>query len=105
MSYPVTGKPIPRPAASAALRYGLAFASVAAALVLARMFLHFHLPQTFIALALSAIAITFWYAGAKPGIAAAVLASVVRVYFFESDLNAMSRGVYFLVFLVFAALM
>ena len=105
MSYPVTGKPIARPAASAALRYGLAFASVAAALVLARVFLHFHLPQTFIALALSAIAITFWYGGAKPGILAAVLASVVRIYFFDPELNAMSRGLYYLVFLIFAMLM
>ena len=92
-------------ARSVVLRYGMAFASVGAAFVLARLFLYFGLPQTFIAFALSAIAITFWYAGTKPGIIAALLASVVRVYFFESELSAMSRGVYFLVFLVFAALM
>ncbi len=105
MSYPVTGKPIARPAASAALRYGLAFASVAAALGLARMFLHFHLPQTFIALALSAIAITFWYGGSRAGLLAALLASIVRIYFFEPELNVMSRGLYYLVFLIFALLM
>lgn len=90
---------------SVALRYGFAFASVGAAFALARMFLYFRLPQTFIAFALSAIAITFWYAGTKPGIVAAVLASIVRVYFFESELGATAHGVYFLVFLVFAALM
>jgi len=105
MSYLVTGKWIARPAASAALRYGLAFASVAAALGLARMFSHFRLPQTFIAFALSAIAITFWYGGTKPGILAAVLASVVRIYFFEPELNTVSRGLYYLVFLIFAVLM
>ena len=91
--------------AARALRYGLALISVAAAFVLARTFLHFHLPQTFIAFALSAIAITFWYGGTKPGILAAVLAAVVRIYFFEHELDAMSRGVYYLVFLIFALLM
>jgi PAS domain S-box-containing protein len=105
MSFRIAGRWIARPAASAALRYGLAFASVAAALGLARMFLHFHLPQTFIAFALSAIAITFWYGGTRPGILAAVLASVVRIYFFEPELNAVSRGLYYLVFLIFALLM
>jgi len=105
MSYRVTGKWIARPTASAALRYGLALAAVAAALGLARMFLHFHLPQTFIAFALSAIAITFWYGGTKPGILAAVLASVVRIYFFEPELNTVSRGLYYLVFMIFALLM
>jgi C4-dicarboxylate-specific signal transduction histidine kinase len=103
--YPNKTKWIPGPVASRVLRYGLALASVAAALGLARTFLHFHLPQTFIAFALSAIAITFWYGGTKPGILAAMLASVVRIYFFEPELNAMSRGVYYLVFLIFALLM
>ena len=65
-----------------ALRYGLALISVAVAAGLARAFLHFHLPQPFAAFALSAIAITFWYAGTAPGILAAVLASLVRDYFF-----------------------
>jgi len=34
-----------------------------------------------------------------------VLASVVRIYFFDPELNAMSRGLYYLVFLIFAMLM
>jgi PAS domain S-box-containing protein len=63
------------------------------------------LPQPFAAFALSAIAITFWYGGAKPGILAAVLASVVRTYLFEPGLNTLSRALYDLVFLIFALLM
>src|SRR6201981_3059447 len=91
---------ISRPAASAALRYGLAFASVGAAMGLARLFVYFHLPQPFAAFALSAIAITFWYGGKKPGIMAAVLASVIR-YSHWSEAGAVSRALYDIVFLVF----
>src|SRR5260370_20327475 len=74
-----------QPSASAALRYGLALVSLAAALGLAQTFLRFHLPQPFTAFALSAIAIAFWYDGIGPGILAAVLASLVRTYFFEPE--------------------
>src|SRR6202035_1121290 len=41
-----------RPSASIALRYGLAFVTLAAALGLAQGFLHFHLPQPFTVFAL-----------------------------------------------------
>jgi len=88
-----------------ALRYGLALISVAVAAGVARAFLHFHLPQPFAAFALSAIAITFWYAGTAPGVLAAVLSSLVRDYFFEPDTNIESRVLYDLVFLIFAVLM
>jgi PAS domain S-box-containing protein len=94
-----------RQAVSAVLRYGLAFVSVAAAVGLAYTFLHFHLPQPLTAFALSAIAITFWYGGTKPGILAALLSSVVRSYFFEPGINAESRVLYSMVFLIFALLM
>ena len=94
-----------KPAASIALHYGLALVSVAAALGLAQTFLRFHLPQPFTAFALSAIAITFWYGGTGPGILAAVLASLVRSYFFEPDINGVSRILYDVVFLIFALLM
>jgi PAS domain S-box-containing protein len=94
-----------KPAAFIALRYGLALVSVAAALGLAQTFLRFHLPQPFTAFALSAIAITFWYGGTGPGILAAVLASLVRSYFFEPDINDVSRVLYDVVFLIFALLM
>jgi PAS domain S-box-containing protein len=96
---------IARPAASVILRYGLAFASVAAAFGLADAFLYFHLPQPFTAFALTAIAITFWYGGSKPGILAALLSCFVRSYLFESEVNVVSRVLYNLVFLIFALLM
>ncbi len=99
-----TGRWFARPAAAAALRYGLAFASIAAAMGLARLFLYFHLPQPFAAFALSAIAITFWYGGNIPGIVAALLASIIR-YSHWSEVHAVSRAVYDLVFLIFAFLM
>jgi PAS domain S-box-containing protein len=100
----VTGRWTTRLAASTALRYGLAFASIAAALGLARVFLYFHLPQPFAAFALSAIAITFWYGGVKPGIVATVLASLLR-YSRWSEGGAASRALYDLVFVIFALLM
>ena len=94
-----------RRAASTALRYGLALASVAAALGLARAFLYFHVPQTFGAFALSAIAITFWYAGTPQGIFATVLSSIVRDFLFDPHTSTESRILFDLVFLVFALLM
>jgi PAS domain S-box-containing protein len=90
---------------SVVVRYGLAFVSVAAARALTQIFIYFHLPQPFTALALSAIAITFWHGGTMPGILAAILSSVVRTYFFEPDTNIVARALYDLVFLIFALLM
>ncbi len=92
-------------AVSVASRYGLAVVSVAAAAGLAHAFVHFHLPQPFAAFALSAIAITFWYAGTAPGILAAVLSSIARGYFFEPGTSTESRLLFDLVFLIFALLM
>jgi PAS domain S-box-containing protein len=102
-----TGKTkwIAGPAASAALRFGLAFATVAVALGLARTFLYFDLPQPFAAFALSAIAITFWYGGTGPGILAALLSALVRTFFFVPEVDLTSRIVYDFVFLIFAVLM
>jgi len=93
------------PAASAALRFGLAFATVTVALGLARTFLYFDLPQPFAAFALSAIAITFWYGGTGPGILAALLSALVRTFFFVPEVDLTSRIVYDFVFLIFAVLM
>lgn len=87
------------------MRYGLAFVSVGAALALAYGFLYFHLPLPFAAFALSAIAITFWYGGTKPGIVATVLSMFVRNLFFDPETNAVSRVMFELVFLIFAFLM
>jgi PAS domain S-box-containing protein len=94
-----------RPAKSMAGRYGLAIGSVAAALCISLAFIHLHAPQTFGAFALSAIAITFWYAGTAPGVLAAVLSSLVRDYLFEPNTSIESRILFDLVFLVFALLM
>jgi C4-dicarboxylate-specific signal transduction histidine kinase len=105
MGKPDKAKWIPRPAASAAMRYGLALVSVAASAGLAQLFLYFHLPLAFNAFALSAIALTFWYGGTKPGILAAVLSALVRSYIFDPEINSISRVLYDLVFLVFALLM
>src|SRR5580692_6780966 len=105
MGKPDKAKWTARPAASAAMRYGLALVSVAVSSGLAQLLLYFHLPLAFNALALSAIALTFWYGGMKPGILAAVLAALVRSYVFDPDINSISRVLYDLIFLVFALLM
>ena len=105
MNHPETMNRVAGSARSIAQRYGLALVSVAAALGLASVFVHFHLPQTFGAFALSAIAVTFWYAGTKPGILAALLSSVVRDFLFNPQTSTESRLLFDLVFLVFALLM
>jgi PAS domain S-box-containing protein len=100
-----TAKKSTRPAASVARHYGLAFASVAGALLLDLLFHHFNLPHPFAAFALSAIAITFWYGGTKPGIVAVLLSSLIRSFIFEDETRSLSRVLYELVFLTFAILM
>jgi PAS domain S-box-containing protein len=105
MADPRKSKWTARPAVSVALRYGLAVVSVAAALGSAQAFLYFHLPQPFTAFALSAIAVTYWYGGTLPGIFAALLSLLVRGYYFEPEINTVSRVFYDLVFLIFALLM
>src|SRR5580700_9739423 len=100
-----TAKKMARPGASFAHRYGLALASVTGALLLELLFHHFNLPHPFAAFALSAIAITFWYGGTKPGIVAVLLSSLIRSFIFEGETSALSRILYNLVFLLFAALM
>src|ERR1700720_2232667 len=105
MSYPVLTRWIARPKISAALGYGLAVVSVAAALAVTLVFLRFDLPLPFTSFALTAIALTFWYSGTKPGIVALLLAMMARSYFFEPRTSTLSRVLYELVFIVFALLM
>src|SRR5438132_12232414 len=93
------------PSASFARRYGLAFVSVAGTLLLELLFHHFNLPHPFAAFALSAIAVTFWYGGTKPGIVAVLLSSLIRGFIFEAETSSLSRALYNLVFLLFAVLM
>jgi PAS domain S-box-containing protein len=97
-------RPIAMPGTSAALRYGLAVVSIAAALGLARIFIYFHMPQPFAAFALSAIAVTFWYGGNKPGILATLLAAIFR-YSFDPGAGAIRLALYDVSFVVFALLM
>ena len=89
---------------SAFWRYGLAIVSVAMALGLAWPFFFFHLPQPFAVFALSAIAITFWYGGTKPGILAALLALIVRNSY-GPRVGAAPLALYDLAFVIFALLM
>jgi PAS domain S-box-containing protein len=105
MADSATEKKLTRLSASFARRYGLAFASVAGALVLDRLFQHFNLPHPFAAFALSAIAITFWYGGTMPGIVAVLLSSLIRGFIFERETSSLARVLYELVFLTFAILM
>ena len=84
MADSATAKKMVQPGASFARRYGLAFVSVAGALLLELLFQHFNLPHSFAPFALSAIAITFWYGGTKPGIVAVLLASLIRGFIFEA---------------------
>ena len=105
MADSATAKKLTRPGASFARRYGLAFASVAGALLLDLLFHHFNLPHPFAAFALSAIAITFWFGGTKPGIVAVLLSSLIRGFIFEGETSSLSRVLYELVFLTFAVLM
>ncbi|MCU1302751.1 MAG: sensor histidine kinase, partial [Candidatus Sulfotelmatobacter sp.] len=105
MADSATEKKLTRPGASFARRYGLAFASVACALLLDFLFHHFNLPHPFAAFALSAIAITFWYGGTKPGIVAVLLASLIRGFIFEGETSSLSRVLYELVFVTFAVVM
>src|SRR4030088_2278575 len=105
MADSATAKKLMRPGASFARRYGLAFASVAGALLLDLLFHHFNLPHPFAAFALSAIAITLWYGGTKPGIVAVLLSSLIRGFIFEGETSSLSRVLYQLVFLTFAILM
>src|SRR5882672_6190152 len=104
MADSATARKMTRPGASFGRRYGLAFVSVAGALLLELLFHHFNL-HPFAAFALSAIAITFWYGGAKPGIVAVLLSSLIRGFIFEAETSSLSRALYNLVFLLFAVLM
>jgi hypothetical protein len=85
MADSATAKKLKRSGASFARRYGLACASVSGALLLDVLFHHFNLPHPFAAFLLSAIAITFWYGGTKPGIVAVLLASLIRGFIFEGE--------------------
>ena len=87
------------------LGYGLAFVSVTGALLLELLFHYLDVPHPFAAFALSAIAITFWYGGTRPGILSVLLAMMIRGYLFEPGTTSLSRVLYDLGFVIFAVLM
>src|SRR5579859_6585364 len=105
MVNPVINRWVARPRVSRSMPYGVAIASVTVALLLELIFAHFHLPHAFAAFALSAIAITFWYGGTKPGIVAVLLTIMIRSYLFEMEISTVSRVLYDLVFVIFSVLM
>jgi len=94
-----------RPKLRHALGYLLAVASVGLAFVLARTFLHFHLPLAIMSFSFCAIAITFWYAGIGPGLLALLLAVLIRTFFFLPEVDWISRITYDLVFVLFSFFM
>src|ERR1700756_410701 len=94
--------PLPMPAL---MRYGLPAASVGAGLALTFVFLPFNLPLPFTPLALSAIAVTFWFGGTNPGIVPFLLAMMTRSHFFDPHTSTLSKVLYELVFVIFAVLM
>ena len=94
-----------RPSLPVALRYVMAVGAVSVAFFLELLFTHFNLPHAFTAFALSAIAITFWYGGTKPGILSVLLALFIRSFFFEPGTGILSAAFYNSAFLTFGALM
>jgi transcriptional regulator with GAF, ATPase, and Fis domain len=94
-----------RPKLRQALGYLLAVASVGLAFVAATTFLHYHLPLAIMSFSFCAIAITFWYAGIGPGVLALALAVLIRTFFFQPEVDWISRVAYDLVFVLFSFFM
>jgi transcriptional regulator with GAF, ATPase, and Fis domain len=77
MGYPGNAKWAAQPTLAMVLRYGLAVASVAAALGTTLILRHYDSPPRFIShFVMIAIALTFWYAGTGPGLLAFLLSSL-----------------------------
>jgi len=88
-------------------RYGLAVLSVGVASAAALLLQHFHFRGAEVPLLLFGVAITSWYAGARPAVLAVVLSLMSVAYFFVSPIYslrvALSELPYFLIFVSFAA--
>jgi transcriptional regulator with GAF, ATPase, and Fis domain len=94
-----------RPRLRDAFGYLLAVTLVGLAFVAARTFLYYHLPLAIMSFSFCAIAITFWYAGIGPGILALVLAVLIRTFFFQPEVDWISRIAYDVVFVLFSFFM
>ena len=93
------------PRLRAAFGYALALASVVVAFIAARAFLYLHLPLAIMSFSFCAIAITFWHGGIGPGILSLVLAILIRTFFFQPEVDWISRIAYDSVFLLFSYFM
>jgi transcriptional regulator with GAF, ATPase, and Fis domain len=83
-------------------RYGVAVVSVALALVAALLLRRYGLPHPFLSFSFAAIAITFWYEGTAPGLAASVLSYSALNYFFEpAKIGGLSWDSYLVIYVVF----
>jgi len=94
-----------RAATNAVLGYALAIVSIIVAFTAARTFLYFHLPLAATSFSFCAIGITFWFGGIRPGILAVILAVLIRTFFFQPEVDLISRTVYALVLILFAVFM
>jgi transcriptional regulator with GAF, ATPase, and Fis domain len=94
-----------RTATNAVLGYALAVMSVIVAFVAAHTLLYFHLPLAMTSFSFCAIGVTFWFGGIRPGILALILAVLIRTFFFQPDVDLISRIIYDLVFILFAVFM
>ena len=91
-----------RPSVAVVLRYGVAAILMAAALATALILRHYHLPHSFTSFSFMAIAITFWYAGTGPGVAALLLSCLAMSYFFHPiKISAATSESYLLLHLIF----
>ena len=90
-------------------RYGLAVVSVGVALGISLLLQHFHFRVPSALLLLFAVALSSWYAGAGPGVLAAILSTIGFYWYFVEPVRTIyiyrSETAYFIVFAAFAALL
>src|SRR6185503_9640646 len=105
MAYSWISRRSDRTATNAVLGYALAVMSVIVAFVAAHTLLYFHLPLAMTSFSFCAIGVTFWFGGIRPGILALILAVLIRTFFFQPEVDLISRIIYDLVFILFAVFM
>jgi formate hydrogenlyase transcriptional activator len=94
-----------RPKFGSVLRYGAAFLSIAGALGITLILRHYNLPHPFTSFSFVAIAITFWYAGTGPGIAALLLSCLTMNQFVRPfRIGASFSESYLIIYTIFSML-
>src|SRR5271157_1359007 len=90
-------------------RYGLAVVSIGVALGISLLLQHFGFRVPSALLLLFAVAISSWYAGAGPGVLAAILSTISFYWYFVEPVRTISINrseiPYFIIFAAFAALL